>query len=76
MDVRVLVTLDHNVPHVSRNKIRVYLFLDLMMIQKVNLMMKLLSILQPSLADVDPMKILVMRMFLMKNFLFHIESFM
>lgn len=71
MDVRILVTLDQNDPRISR---RACLFLGLMMILKVKMMMKLLSISMPSLVDMNLMKITIMRMFLMKNCLFHTES--
>jgi len=72
MDVRVLDTLVHNVPRISRNKRRPCMFLALAM----NLMMKLLRMLQPSLVDVNLMKILVMRMSLMKNWLIPTKNFM
>lgn len=69
--VRVLDTLDHNVPHILRNKRRACMFLALTM----NLMMKLLSMLQPSLVDVNPMKIHVMRISLMMNWLIPTKNF-
>ena len=68
MNVMVLNTLDQNVPRISRNKRVACLFLRLMIL-KVKLMMKLLSMLQCSLVDMNLMKILVMRMSLMKNWL-------
>ena len=69
--MRVLVILYQNVPHTSRNKRRD----NLMMIMRVNLMMKLLSILMPSLIDVNLIKILIMEMSLMKNCLIPTKSF-
>jgi len=76
MDVRVFNTLDQNVPRTSRNKRMACLFLSLvMMILKVNLMMKLLSMLQPSLVDVNLMKVHVIRKSLMKNWLIPTKSF-
>lgn len=75
MDVMVLVTLDQNVPRTSKNKRRACLFLGMMMILKVNLMMKLPSMLQPSLVDMNLMKIPVMWRSLKKNWLFPTKSF-
>lgn len=66
INVRVFVTLDQNVPRISRNKRRACLFLGLIIL-KVKLMMKLLSMLQLSLVDMNMMKIRVIRMSLMKN---------
>lgn len=74
--VRVLVTLDQNFPRTSRNRRRACMFLGLMMMTlKVNLMMKLLSMLQSSLVDVNIMSISMMRMSIMNNWLFLTKSY-
>ena len=61
MKLMVLVTLGQNVPLTSRNNKRGFLCLGLMMMNlKINLMLRLLSMLLLSLEDGDLMKNLVM----------------
>jgi len=76
MVVRALDILDQNALRTVRHKRKAYMFAGLIMMRlKVNHMVKLLSMSRPSLEDVNLMKTFVMRMFLMKNWMIPIESF-